>query len=895
TINGDVAGTGLVQNITTGALEVDPTAFNGDGNITSGDLTVGGDANALLGDVTLEIAAGAVGNTELAANAVTTDKILDGTIASADIAADAVNAATINGDVAGTGLVQNITTGALEVDPTAFNGDGNITSGDLTVGGDANALLGDVTLEIAAGAVGNTELAANAVTTDKILDGTIASADIAADAVNAATINGDVAGTGLVQNITTGALEVDPTAFNGDGNITSGDLTVGGDANALLGDVTLEIAAGAVGTAELADGAVTNIKLAANAVTTDKILDGTIASADIAADAVNAATINGDVAGTGLVQNITTGALEVDPTAFNGDGNITSGDLTVGGDANALLGDVTLEIAAGAVGTAELADGAVTNIKLAANAVTTDKILDGTIASADIAADAVNAATINGDVAGTGLVQNITTGALEVDPTAFNGDGNITSGDLTVGGDANALLGDVTLEIAAGAVGTAELADGAVTNIKLAANAVTTDKILDGTIASADIAADAVNAATINGDVAGTGLVQNITTGALEVDPTAFNGDGNITSGDLTVGGDVNALLGDVTLEIAAGAVGTAELADGAVTNIKLAANAVTTDKILDGTIASADIAADAVNAATINGDVAGTGLVQNITTGALEVDPTAFNGDGNITSGDLTVGGDANALLGDVTLEIAAGAVGNTELAANAVTTDKILDGTIASADIASGGNDKVLTTSATGVVTWEDKTALDTDATNEIQTLSKTGTTISLSNGGGSVNETVTTLTQNDVSPTGEITYTNEAGTATTAQVVSANAGNQVTAGTDGGAFFASPVKAIGKVLGTGVAAKIRNATVTRLDEGDYQITFASAMPDAHYIIQLSILDCGGDCPGNSTSNYDDPGISYYAQTTTGFRVNIGDSDNGTNQKDDIDLEFMFTVLDY
>ncbi|TYP69897.1 beta strand repeat-containing protein, partial [Aquimarina intermedia] len=187
------------------------------------------------------------------------------------------------------------------------------------------------------------------------------------------------------------------------------------------------------------------------------------------------------------------------------------------------------------------------------------------------------------------------------------------------------------------------------------------------------------------------------------------------------------------------------------------------------------------------------------------------------------------------------------------------------------------------------------DTDATNEIQTLSKTGTTISLSNGGGSVNETVTTLTQNDVSPTGEITYTNEAGTATTAQVVSANAGNQVTVGTDGGAFFASPVKAIGKVLGTGVAAKIRNATVTRLDEGDYQITFTSAMPDAHYIIQLSILDCGGDCPGNSTSNYDDPGISYYAQTTTGFRVNIGDSDNGTNQKDDIDLEFMFTVLDY
>ncbi|WP_378185440.1 beta strand repeat-containing protein [Aquimarina sp. W85] len=187
------------------------------------------------------------------------------------------------------------------------------------------------------------------------------------------------------------------------------------------------------------------------------------------------------------------------------------------------------------------------------------------------------------------------------------------------------------------------------------------------------------------------------------------------------------------------------------------------------------------------------------------------------------------------------------------------------------------------------------DTDATNEIQVLSKTGTTISLSNGGGSVDETVTTFAQNDSSTTGEITYTNEAGTATTAQVVSANTGNQVTVGTDGGAFFASPVKAIGKVLGTGVAAKIRNATVSRINEGDYQITFASAMPDANYIIQLSIIDCGGDCPGNSTANYDDAGITYYDQQTTGFKVNIGDSDNGTTQKDDIDLEFMFTVLDF
>jgi hypothetical protein len=84
-----------------------------------------------------------------------------------------------------------------------------------------------------------------------------------------------------------------------------------------------------------------------------------------------------------------------------------------------------------------------------------------------------------------------------------------------------------------------------------------------------------------------------------------------------------------------------------------------------------------------------------------------------------------------------------------------------------------------------------------------------------------------------------------------------------------------------------------VSRLNEGDYQITFSTALPNANYIIQLSTIDCGGDCPGNTSANYDDPGITYYNQTTTGFRVNIGDSDNGTTQKDDIDLEFMFTVI--
>ena len=130
----------------------------------------------------------------------------------------------------------------------------------------------------------------------------------------------------------------------------------------------------------------------------------------------------------------------------------------------------------------------------------------------------------------------------------------------------------------------------------------------------------------------------------------------------------------------------------------------------------------------------------------------------------------------------------------------------------------------------------------------------------------------------------------------IVSSDANNKLTTGTDGGAFFAGPVSiAAGKVNGNGAALKIFGATVRRIDEGDYEVTFNTPRTDDDYIIQLTVFDCNGDCPGNTAANFDNPGITYYQQVTTGFRINIGDSDNGANEKDDIDLEFMFNVIDF
>lgn len=100
---------------------------------------------------------------------------------------------------------------------------------------------------------------------------------------------------------------------------------------------------------------------------------------------------------------------------------------------------------------------------------------------------------------------------------------------------------------------------------------------------------------------------------------------------------------------------------------------------------------------------------------------------------------------------------------------------------------------------------------------------------------------------------------------------------------------IAATGKIFGNGTAAKTPfNSTVTRLSRGRYRVDFTTAMPDANYIIQLTIRDSNG--AGN-----DDYDISYNTQTTTSFIVEIGDNDNGGNNRANRDNEFTYVVIDY
>ncbi|MGB5693410.1 MAG: hypothetical protein WBM43_12465, partial [Flavobacteriaceae bacterium] len=183
----------------------------------------------------------------------------------------------------------------------------------------------------------------------------------------------------------------------------------------------------------------------------------------------------------------------------------------------------------------------------------------------------------------------------------------------------------------------------------------------------------------------------------------------------------------------------------------------------LDGTFATdAELAALSVNDA----DADPLNEIQNITSVDASVVITSSGNDF-----DLSVSGvnDNQNLTG--------ASLSGTDLTIN------IENGSAAVADLSSLATDAEL-----AALSVDDA---DADPNNELQTLSKAGTTITLSNGGGSVSETNTSLAQNTT--TGVITYTNEAAANQTANVVSTDANNSISVGSDGGAYYGAYEKIV------------------------------------------------------------------------------------------------------
>ncbi|WP_446197445.1 beta strand repeat-containing protein [Lactiplantibacillus pentosus] len=193
----------------------------------------------------------------------------------------------------------------------------------------------------------------------------------------------------------------------------------------------------AVGTAQIANGAITNAQIGSLAVDTANIKDAAISSAKIAKLAVGTAQI-----GDGAITKAKIGKLAVG-TAQIANGAITNAKIGSLAVDTANIKDAAInsaKIAKLAVGTAQIGDGAITNAKIGKLAVGTAKIANAAITDAkigNVSANKLTAGTIDfNTITGKNInASNITTGKLDTDRLNVNKLSALSAnlGDVTTG------------------------------------------------------------------------------------------------------------------------------------------------------------------------------------------------------------------------------------------------------------------------------------------------------------------------------------------------------------------------------------------------------------------------------------------------------------------------------
>ncbi|MCX8015513.1 MAG: hypothetical protein N2748_05785, partial [candidate division WOR-3 bacterium] len=232
----------------------------------------GKDTVALSAKFVDEGQANAISNTMIIDNAITTTKIQDNTITRNDVVTNFKSPYADTADFARTANVQYVDSARVSV---------NAHNAYKLQGKDTIALDSRYVNEGQVNSITNTMITSNAITSDKIQDGTITRSDVASN------FKAPLADTADYARVIPGVIDSARVAANA-------HRLQGKDTSDFDSRFVNESQANAITTDMLQNQVVTNAKLAPNSVSTDKIVNGTIGTIDLEDEAITADKIERD-------------------------------------------------------------------------------------------------------------------------------------------------------------------------------------------------------------------------------------------------------------------------------------------------------------------------------------------------------------------------------------------------------------------------------------------------------------------------------------------------------------------------------------------------------------------------------------------------------------------------
>ena len=267
--------------------------------------------------------------------------------------------------------------------------------------------------KLADGSVTGVKIGTGAVTEDKIADGAIDSIHIKSNTVSGEKLADEAIESRHIKDNSIGAEKIK------DGTIENVDIKDGTLDGSKIKDGTIE------GT-KMADNAIESRHLIDNSIPGSKIKDGTIENVDIK---------DGTLDGSKIKDNTIQGGKLADGAISNSkivDGSVTESKIGTGAVTESKVGTGAVtenKIGTGAVTENKISDGAVTENKLAPGAVTTDKLSDGVISELQTITDAVPTASSVKPVQSGGTLDSIIKHGSAFDLSAYNS--GTTYADLT--------------------------------------------------------------------------------------------------------------------------------------------------------------------------------------------------------------------------------------------------------------------------------------------------------------------------------------------------------------------------------------------------------------------------------------------------------------------------------